>query len=91
MEMVLEIIKTDLSLVEIHHPLSSHLPTFAPNDEYIGLLLMLQKEKGKADKQDKVKVKNLNKRLSIIEATLTPEEIIYNNRIAYANVKPTKL
>lgn len=90
--MVLQIPKTKISLGEkIHHPMSSHLPTFVPHDEYIGLLLMLQKERNKEDKQDKVKIKNLNKRLSIIEATMTSEQIIYNNKIAYQNTKPTKL
>lgn len=88
----LQLPKSKISLDnKIHYPLSSHLPTFKPHDEYIGLLVMLQKEKNRGDKQDKVKVKNLSKRLSIIETTLTSEEIICNNRIAYANIKPTKI
>ena len=71
--------------------MTSHLPTFVPNEDYIYLLQSLQKEKSKGDKQDKVKIKNLNKRLSSIETGLTQDEIIFNNRIAYQNTKPTKL
>ena len=88
--MVLQIQKTKITLVS-NPPKLNHLPTFSPNEEYIQLLLSLQKERNKKDNQDSVKVKNLNKRLSNIEATLTPDEIIFNNRIAYANIKPTKL
>lgn len=80
---VLEKTKIKVALRSNPIALSNHLPTFAPNEEYISLLKDLHKETNRSKEvRSEARIGNLRKELIKIEVTLTSEQIIFNTKLA---------